>query len=213
MFQRSNLDEFIELWGENFTRSNLGLNEDQVKAFIGRLISEREILLERDKQFKALALQAEKITMDAEGVANEIRRKAEDIAHAQATIILNNARDQANELIEQKRVEAEALAQRGAELILSSAQSAAQKCISDAEEEAHTRAKSIIMRAIVEGNELIEQKRSEAKVVAREEVDVAKADILADAQRRLKEAGEEAESQAEAQAQAILFSSKISKDN
>lgn len=212
MFQKSNLEDSVELWGECFSRSKFGLNEEQVKAFIGRLISEREILLERDKQYKTLALKAEKITLDADIAANEIRLKAEEKAQSQSRVILEAARKRASELIEEKRVEAETIARKEAEAITANAYAEARKCISEAEEEASVRAKAIIMKALKESNRLIEQKRVEAENIAIKEVDLAKADILADAQRRLKKAEEEAESEARAQAHAILFSKKNSRN-
>ncbi len=203
--QRSNLEESVELWGECFSRSKFGLNEEQVKTFIGRLISEREILLERDKQFKTLALRAERIIAEADIIANEIRLKAEKDAQAQAHVILERAREQADQLIEQKRVEMEAFT--------ASTYAAIQKRIREIEEEATVQAKTIIMRALAESNKIIKQKRAESQVVAIEEVDIAKSDILANAQRRLKEVEEAAEAQAQIQAQAILSSNRIPKDH
>jgi cell division septum initiation protein DivIVA len=204
MFQEIKFEEFIELWGERFSRSKLGLNEDQVKAFIGRLIGEREILLERDRQFREIALKAEKITLEADKIAIEARKKAEE----QAKLILDGAREQAEKLVRQKLVEAETAARQEAELIKKEAVAAAQKCIDEAEGKAQANAKAIIMKALVEGNEIIEKKRAEAGDVGRDGTEAIETDLLAAAKRLLANASEEAEAQAQAQAEAILSSKK-----
>jgi hypothetical protein len=212
MFQEINFEESIELWGERFSRSKFGLNEDEVKAFIGQLISEREILLERDKQFRAMALRAEKITLESDKVANEIRRKAEESAQIQARLILDEAREQANKLIAEKKVEAEAVARQAAESIKAEALASARKCIDEAEQKAEARAKAIIMKALIEGNELIERKRAEASIIAGNGTEVAQEDLLAAAKRRLREDIEKVQAQAQAQAEAILSSNRASEE-
>lgn len=194
------MGESIELWGENFSRSKSGLNEDQVKAFINRIISEREVLLERDKQLREIVARAEKITLDAEKIANEIRGKAEESARVQAKLIIDEANAQAAKLIAQKEEEV----RKEAESIKAEARASARKYLDEAEEKAQAHAKAIIMKAMVEGNELIEKKRNEAGVIARNETEIIKAHLLAAAKRRLKESMEEAEIQAQAQAEAIL---------
>jgi len=212
MFEQSNLEESIELWGECFSRSKFGLNEEQVKAFINRLISEREILLERDKHFRSLALKAEKTMLEADSIANEVRRKAEENAQSEAKIIIDQAKEQAKELIGKKREAILDNAHKEAEMIIADASLTAAKHIREAEEEARQKAKAIIMQAMVDGNNLIEQKRNEAKIIALKEVESEKSDILAEAQRRIKEAQEEAEAHAQAQAQAILLSKTLRDD-
>ena len=209
MFQKLNFHDSIELWGEQIQRARRGLDEEQVRALIGRLISEREILLERDKQFKALAAQAEKITLEADMLAAEIRLRAEESARVQAKLILDRAREEGEQLLARKSCEGEARARQKAEAIITQAFDYFRKCISEAEAEAAQRAREIILQAFAESNRIIERKRVEAEDIARREVEHIKALMLADAWKKLEAAGAEAESLAQAQAQAILSSNRL----
>ena len=164
------------------------MDEKQIKDLIDRSANKGEILLGCVKHLKILTLMMKKLTLETDSLTNEIRQKAEEDAQTQAQAILDRARQQAVDLIEQKRIEAEALAQKAAEVITNDALAAAQKCIREAEQEADFRAKAIIMRALVDGNTLIEQKRIDADLSVLKQLDGGTTGILPDAQRCLKEA-------------------------
>lgn len=206
MLEKTDTEESVELWGERFQRSPNGLDEEQVKSFVNRLISEREKFLDYNKHVKSLTLLAENTIKEADNLANKIRRETEEDAHAQAKAILEKAKEEANELIRQKRIEAEDSALKEAESIRANAVTAAQKYLKESEEASTTQARAIILRAMMQGNDLIEQRRIEAETVVKKQKEAVTADILEAAQKRLKETEEAAEAQAQAQARAILSS-------
>ena len=65
-----------------------------------------------------------------------------------------------------------------------------------------------MMRAMIEGKQLVDQKRAEADKVAISEVGEKKKNMMEDARRRLKEVEEEAEALAKSQADLILSSTR-----
>ncbi len=110
-----------ELWGRDFEVVKEGLDESQVETFVAEVVSERDTLLQRQEHLLSLTRLAERTVAEADKLAEEIRREAEEEARAKASTLLAKAEQEAQEIGEQKRAEVLAAANREAAKIRASA--------------------------------------------------------------------------------------------
>ncbi len=115
----------IELGGCEFRKVKNGLDESQVASFINELISQRDMLLQREEHLATLTKLAEKTVTEADRLAEKIKTEAMNQANAQTAAITAEAEEQAQHIIEQKRTDADkqaaaikAEAEQKAELLL-----------------------------------------------------------------------------------------------
>jgi F0F1-type ATP synthase membrane subunit b/b' len=115
-----------QLCGQSFEIVKEGLDEEQVEAFITKLIDERDTLMGRQEHMLSLTKLAERTVAEADKLAEEIKREAEEEARTKANQILAKAEQDAHQVMEQKRGEILAAANREAEAIKAHAQQEAQ---------------------------------------------------------------------------------------
>ena len=111
-----------QLWGRDFEIIKEGLAESQVVAFVTELMSERDMLTERQEHLLSLTKLAERTIAEADKLAEDIKREVEEEGKTKAATILAKAEQEAEEITEQKRAEILATANREAEAIKASAQ-------------------------------------------------------------------------------------------
>jgi len=112
----------VELWGREFSLVRNGLDEAQVVPFVNELISEHDLLLQRVEHLATLTKLAEKTIVEADKLAEEIKKEAIDEAKTEAEAILAKADEQAQQLIEEKRTEIITTATKEAEAIKANAE-------------------------------------------------------------------------------------------
>jgi len=112
----------VELWGREFSLVRNGLDEAQVVPFVNELISEHDLLLQRVEHLATLTKLAEKTIVEADKLAEEIKKEAVDEAKTEAEAILAKADEQAQQLIEEKRTEIITTATKEAEAIKANAE-------------------------------------------------------------------------------------------
>ncbi len=121
--------DFTELWGRKFEIVKNGLSEDQVVSYVNELISEHEMLVQRQEHLVSLTKLAEKTVAEAEKLAEEIKREATDEAKTEAARVVAEAEAQAEQSAEEKRNEIIATATKQAEDIKASAEHEAELMI------------------------------------------------------------------------------------
>ncbi len=94
-----------ELWGHEFNIVRNGLSEDQVVSFVNELVSEHDMLIQRQEHLSSLTKLAEKMVTEAEKLAEETRAEATDQAKAEASKIIAEADALAQKATEEKRTE------------------------------------------------------------------------------------------------------------
>jgi len=125
MAKNGGRENVVELWGHEFSLAKNGLDEAQVVSFVNELISERDLLLQRMEHLSTLTKLAEKTIVEADRLAEEIKKEAIDEAKA----ILAKADEQAQQLIEEKRAEIMTIATEEAEVIKANAEREAELLI------------------------------------------------------------------------------------
>ena len=122
MAKNGSRENVVELWGHEFSLAKNGLDETQVVSFVNELISERDLLLQRAEHLSTLTKLAEKTIVEADRLAEEIKKEAIDEAKAEAKAILAEADEQAQQMMEEKRAEIITIATEDAEAIKSNAE-------------------------------------------------------------------------------------------
>lgn len=107
----------IELWGQTFQIVESGLDENEVNAFIKKLVNEREDLILRQEHLSSLAKLAERTIAEADIVATQIREEAEAKAQEEVKEIIAEAEKRAEQIIKEKTEEAVTVAQEEVEAI------------------------------------------------------------------------------------------------
>ena len=95
----------IELWGHDFKRVRDGLDEGQVVSFVNELNGERDLLVRRVEHLSSLTKLAEKTVLEADRLAEEIKRESVEQAKVETNAIMAKAEEQAQQIIEEKRTE------------------------------------------------------------------------------------------------------------
>ena len=122
MEKNANKKDVVELWGREFKKVKSGLDEEQVVSFVNELMNEHKTLLERAEHLSSLTKLAEKTIVEADTVAKQLQKEAEDRAKAEANTIIAKAEEQAQKVVQEKKAEAVAMAKREAEAIKANAQ-------------------------------------------------------------------------------------------
>jgi len=112
----------IELWRREFNLAKNGLDKAQVVSFVSELIGERDQLAHRLEHMSSLSKLAENTIVEADKLAEEIKKEAIGEAKAEAEVIVAKADEQAQQLIEEKRVEIISMATEEAEAIKANAE-------------------------------------------------------------------------------------------
>lgn len=129
MAKNGGRDNVVELWGHEFSLAKNGLDEAQVVSFVNELISERDLLLQRAEHLSTLTKLAEKTIVEADKLAEDIKKEARDEAEAEAKAILAKADEQAQQMMEEKRTEIVTIATEEAETIKANAEREAEVLI------------------------------------------------------------------------------------
>lgn len=168
MSRNNNDNGVIELFGHTFEKVKYGLDEEQIVSFVKQLIDERDALIKRQEHVTSLTRLYERTISEADDLAEEIKKEAEEQAQAGAKAILGEAEEQAQQIIEEKRSEAVALAQKEVEALLKREIAAIQSQLRDTAQrlcdEMLSQAESFKQQAAV-FEEKFEEKLSELEMV------------------------------------------------
>ncbi len=121
--------DVIELGGREFTRVRNGLDEAQVASFINELINQRDTHAQAHEHASSLIKLAERIVIEADKLAQEIKTKAMDQAKAEADAIIAEAERQGQRIGEEKCTEVVAIANEEAAAIKTEAERQAKKLL------------------------------------------------------------------------------------
>jgi cell division septum initiation protein DivIVA len=113
----NNNKDAINLWGHDFNRTKLGLDEEQVVSFVTELISERDSLIKRQEHLSSLVQLAERTVAEADNIAKQVKDEALHQAKTESDQIVALAEEQAQQVIEEKRAEAVEIAKKDADAI------------------------------------------------------------------------------------------------
>jgi len=122
MAKNGSKEGVVELWGHEFNLAKNGLDETQIVSFVNELISERDQLIWQTEHLSTLTKLAEKTVVEADRLAEEIRKETADQTEAEATAIIAKAEEQAQQIIEEKRSEIIATTTKEAEAIKANAE-------------------------------------------------------------------------------------------
>lgn len=182
MSRKNNDNGVIELFGHTFKEVKYGLDEEQIVSFVKQLIDERDALIKRQEHVTSLTRLYERTISEADDLAEEIKKEAEEQAQAGAKAILGEAEEQAQRIIEEKESEAVALAQKEVEVLLKREIAAIQSQLRDAAQrlcdEMLSQAESFKQQAAV-FEEKFEGKLSELEMVT-SQVSVEDSQVIAD---------------------------------
>jgi len=122
MAKNGSKEGMVELWGREFNLAKNGLDEAQIVSFVNELISERDQLIRRAEHLSTLTKLAEKTVVEADNLAEEIKKETAEQTRAETTAIIAKAEEQARQIIEEKRTEIITIATKEAEAIKASAE-------------------------------------------------------------------------------------------
>jgi cell division septum initiation protein DivIVA len=122
MAKNNNQNDAFELWGREFKKVDGGLDKGEVVSFVNELMKKHEALLDQAEHLSSLTKLAEKTIVEADNVAKQVQTEAEERAKNEAKKIFAEAEEQAQQIIEEKKIEALARANREAEAIKAKAQ-------------------------------------------------------------------------------------------
>ena len=123
-----------QLCGRDFDIVKEGLDASQVEELVTELVTERDTLLQRQEHLTSLTRLAERSVAEADALAKEIQKEAEDEARSQSSAILAQAEQEAQKLAEQKRNEILSAANKEAQAIKENAQKEVALLISQQQE-------------------------------------------------------------------------------
>lgn len=126
--------DIVELWGHEFSLAKNGLDETQIVSFVNELISERDLLLQRAEHLSTLTRLAEKTIVEADRLAEDIKKETIDEAKTGAEAILAKAEEQSQQMIEEKRTEIITIATGEAEALKANAEREAELLIAQQRE-------------------------------------------------------------------------------
>jgi len=110
-------DGVIALGGREFNRVKNGLDEAQVASFIDELTKERDKLAQAQEHIESLNRLAEMTVVEADRLATQVKAEAAEQAKAESVAIIDKAREQAQQMVEQKIVAAVEIANKKANAI------------------------------------------------------------------------------------------------
>jgi len=106
MSDNAKKDDVVVLGGREFKRVRNGLDEAQVAPFIDELTEERDKLAQSQDHIASLNRLAEMTVVESDKLATQIKTEAEEQARAEGTAIMDEAKEQARQMAEQKIAEA-----------------------------------------------------------------------------------------------------------
>ncbi len=187
--------DVIELWGREFNLVKNGLSEAQVVSFVNGLVKQHDVLIQRQEHLVTLTKLAERTVSEADRLAEEIKKEAENkakteaariiseaetsaktqstriikdaeaVAEAQSERLMSEAREKADQMIKEKETHALKAAVEQAEAIKATAEKLAHEALSNAE----TEARKLIAEAEARSRHIVEQKEAEATALAGEQ--------------------------------------------
>jgi hypothetical protein len=101
----SSKDGVITLGGREFRRAKSGLDEAEVASFIDELIRERDKLAQSQHHIGSLTKLAETTIVEADRLASQIKMEATQQAKAESAALIDKAREQARQIVDQKQAE------------------------------------------------------------------------------------------------------------
>ncbi len=187
--------DVIELWGREFNLVKNGLSEAQVVSFVNGLVKQHDVLIQRQEHLVTLTKLAERTVSEADRLAEEIKKEAENkakteaariiseaetsaktqstriikdaeaVAEAQSERLMSEAREKADQVIKEKETHALTAAVEQAEAIKATAEKLAHEALNNAE----TEARKLIAEAEARSRHIVEQKEAEATALAGEQ--------------------------------------------
>lgn len=134
MAKNGSRENIVELWGHEFNVARNGLDEAQVVPFVNELISERDLLFQRVEHLSTLTKLAEKTIVEADRLAEDIKKEAAAEAKTEAKAILATADEQAQQLVAEKQTDIITAATEEAETIKANAEREAELFIAQQRE-------------------------------------------------------------------------------
>ena len=168
MAKNDSKENVVELWGHEFNLTKNGLDEAQVASFVNELISERDLLTQRVEHLSTLTKLAEKTIVEADKLAEELKKEAIDQAKAEAKAIIAKADEQAQTMIEEKRTEIINIATEEAEAIKANAEREAELLIEQQRGRIHPEIRDMAQRLY---RELLSQLESLKQQVTTSEIE------------------------------------------
>jgi hypothetical protein len=117
MSNNAKKDGVVVLEGHEFKRVKNGLDEAQVASFIDEVIKERDKLAQSQDHIESLNRLAEMTVVEADRLATKVKTEATEQAKAESTAIIDKARGQARQMMEEKITEAVEIANEKANAI------------------------------------------------------------------------------------------------
>lgn len=122
MAKNGNKEGMVELWGREFNLAKNGLDETQIVSFVNELMNERDQLMRQAEHLATLTKLAEKTVVEADKLAEEIKKETAEQTEAEATAIIAKAEEQARQMIKEKRTEIITIVTKEAEAIKANAE-------------------------------------------------------------------------------------------
>lgn len=113
----SNNEDVFHIGDRTFRKIKLGLAEEEVRAYVEELISQRDTAVKRQEHLAALTELAEKTVMDANNLSQAMMKKATDQAKAEADKIRVKAEQELDQFVKSRKAEAKTAADKEAEAI------------------------------------------------------------------------------------------------
>ena len=135
-----------ELWGREFNIVKNGLSQAQVVSFVNELVSEHDMLIQRQEHLSSLTKLAERTVSEAEKLAEETKKEAVEHAKAEASEIIAEAEARAQQIIEEKQAEIIATATEQAETIKANAEREAELLLDRQRKEIQPELKAMAQR-------------------------------------------------------------------
>jgi hypothetical protein len=125
----------VDIMGHSFRRVKDGLDESQVIPFMERIISERDLLAERQEHLTSLTRLYERTIAEADELAKQIKKESEEQARSQTEAVFARAEEQARQMVEEKTAEALATAREEAEKIKANAKKESRELLKEKSQE------------------------------------------------------------------------------
>jgi F0F1-type ATP synthase membrane subunit b/b' len=115
-------DEVLHIGERTFRKTKIGLAEEEVRAYVEELISQRNALSKRQEHLSGLTELAEKTIIEANNLSQLMMKKSAEQSKAEADKILVKAEQDSEQIIKTKKAEAKAAAEKEAAAIVDEAQ-------------------------------------------------------------------------------------------
>jgi cell division septum initiation protein DivIVA len=110
----TNGENIISIGGRSFRKTKFGLAEDEVRAYIGELVNQRDALVKGQEHLKDLNELAQKTVIDANNISRAIAQKVIDQAKTEAQNLHVKAEQQAEEFLKTVKAQAKTAAEKAA---------------------------------------------------------------------------------------------------